>query len=267
MLITKASGEKVPFNRKKYEESLKRVGLTVAEVKEISQQLYQDLYPEIPSDNIYFKTHQVLKKRNKLYAAKYSLKRAIMELGPSGYFFERYMAAVLSEYSYQAKFNQFLWGKCVEHEVDIVAEKEDKKYLIECKYHNTPGSKSDIKVVLYVYARYLDLKETQGFNEAVLLTNTPCTAEAIKYAQCVGLKIISWRYPPGESLEHYIESKKLYPVTVLTIMNNYLNRRFREEGIVLAKDLLRFTPQSLVQKFSMKETLAKKLISEATALT
>jgi len=267
MLITKASGEKEPFIRKKYEESLKRAGLTVAEVREVSNQLYQDLYPEIPSEKIYFKTQRVLLKRNKLFAAKYSLKRAIMQLGPSGYFFERYMAAVLAEYGYLAKFNQFLLGKCVEHEVDAVAEKDGKKYMIECKYHNTPGNKSDVKVALYVYARFLDLKEVQGFDEAVLLTNTPCTSEAIKYSRCAGLKIISWRYPAGEGLEHYIENKKLYPVTVLTIMNNYLNRRFREESVILAKDLLKFTPQSLAKKFGMKETLARKLIGEAAALT
>ena len=146
MLITKANGEKVQFNRSSYEESLKRVGLTIKEAKEISAQVYQDLYPKIPSDKIYAKTHQALKKRNKIYAAKYSLKRAIMHLGPGGYFFERYMAAVLRTYGYQTKYNQFVWGKCVEHEVDIIAQRNGKKYMIECKYHTSTGRKSDLKV-------------------------------------------------------------------------------------------------------------------------
>jgi len=78
---------------------------------------------------------------------------------------------------------------------------------------------------------------------------------------------MGWRYPQTrESLEYYIESKKLYPVTVLTTMNNFLNRRFREEGLVLIQDLIKFTPQSLANKFYMKEGLANRLIQEAESL-
>jgi len=267
MLITKANGEKVQFVRSKYEESLKRVGLSISEAREISNQINQDLYPEVSSNKIFLKTHQVLKKRNKIYAAKYSLKRAIMDLGPGGYFFERYMSAVLSAYGYQTKYNQFIRGKCVEHEVDILAERDGKRFMIECKYHNQSGRKSDLKVAMYTYARFLDLKEKHAFDEAVLITNTTFTSEAIKYGRCMGIKIMGWRYPQTrESLEYYIESKKLYPVTVLTTMNNFLNRRFREEGLVLIQDLIKFTPQSLANKFRMKEGLANRLIREAESL-
>ena len=267
MLITKASGDKVKFNRKGYEDSLKRVGLSLAEAKEISSQVYQDLYPDVSSEIIFQKTHLILKKKNKIFAAKYSLKRAIMNLGPGGYFFERYVAAVLAYYGYQTKFNQFVWGRCVEHELDIVAERDHKKFLVECKFHQQSGQASDLKVALYTWARFLDLKEAQKFYEPVLITNTRCTSEAIKYAQCVGLKIIAWRYPSGqENLEHYIESKKLYPVTVLTSLTNYLNKRFREENIVLVQQLLKFTPKVLAKKFRVNEGLASRLIGEAEAL-
>jgi len=268
MLIIKASGEKVPFNRKKYEESLRRVGLTTAEAKTISNQIYQDLYPNILSDDIFIKTHRVLKKKSRILAAKYGLKRALMNLGPAGYFFERYMARVLSAYDYRTSYNQFITGRCVEHEVDIIAERAGKKYMIECKYHNTSGLKSDIKVVLYVYARFLDLKDIHGFSEAVLITNTGCTSEAIKYARCNNVKIIAWRYPGDQDdLGHYIESKKLYPVTVLTALNQYLNVKFRENGIILAADLLKFTPRALSKKFQIKEPFAKQIINEAAVLT
>ena len=267
MLITKANGEKVQFNRSKYEESLRRVGLSIKEAREISNQINQDLYPEVPSNRIYLKTHQVLKKKNKIYAAKYSLKRAIMHLGPGGYFFERYMAAVLRDYGYQTKYNQFIRGKCVEHEVDIIAQRESKKYMIECKYHNQSGRKSDLKVALYTYARFLDLKDSYDFDEPVLITNTAFTSEAIKYARCMGIKVIGWRYPrTGDSLEHYIESKKIYPVTVLTALPKHLNRRFREENIILASDLLKYTSQTLAKRFRIKEGLAQRLINEARQL-
>ena len=267
MIITKASGEKVEFSQKKYEESLHRVGLTIEEAREISSQINQDLYPNVPSDRIFLRTHQFLKKKNKIFAAKYSLKRAIMNLGPAGYFFERYMATVLAAYGYKTRYNQLVEGKCVEHEVDISAEGDGKKYMIECKYHNQSGRKSDLKVALYTYARFLDLKDKYQFSQAVLMTNTAFTAEAVKYSRCMGVKVVGWRYPQsGESLEHYIESKKLYPVTVLTSLTRQLNHRFREENIVLAVDLLKFTPQSLAKRFKISLGLAQRLISEVSVL-
>src|SRR3989344_3299121 len=216
MLIIKASGEKVRFNRQQYVNTLKRVGLSPAEASEVASNINQDLYPEISTDQIYRKTHLALKKKDRVLAAKYSLKRALMQLGPGGFYFERYMAAVLEAYGYQTRYNQFVRGKCTEHEVDIIAERQKKKYMIECKFHTAAGRKSDIKVALYVYARFLDLKDRHNFVEPVLITNTQFTSEAVRYASCMGVRVIGWRYPLGkESLEYYIESKKLYPVTVL----------------------------------------------------
>lgn len=267
MLITKADGLKVPFNKNVYQASLQRVGLSVTEAKEISNQIYQDLYPEISSKNIYLKTQKLLKQKDNLLAARYSLKTAIMNLGPTGFFFERYMAAVLAAYGYKTKYDQILKGQCTSHEVDIVAEKDGKKFMIECKYHNRHGLRSDLHVALYTYARFLDLKEKHHFSEPVLITNTLCTAQAVSYAGCVGLKIIGWHYPFGqESLEHYIESKKLYPVTVLTGGNNSLNDKCREENVVLIQDLLKFTSAALAKKLMIREGLAVSLIKQARAL-
>jgi len=267
MIIVKASGEKAPFNLKKYQTSLARSGLTIAEAKEISDAIYQDLYTGISSSEIYRKTESWLKKNNRVVAAKYSLKRAIMALGPSGFFFERYMAAVLRAYGYQTKVSQFLRGKCVEHEVDIVAERDGKKSMIECKYHNTVGQKSDVKVALYIQSRFLDLKDRYNFSSAVLITNTLCTSEAAQYAKCVGLKIIGWHYPfNGESLEHLIENKKLYPITVLPSLNKDAVRIFSNADLVLVNDLLKFSPELLARKFRLKQNLVGSLFREATSL-
>jgi len=267
MLITKANGEKVEFNKLEYQASLQRVGLSVSEAREICNQVCQDSYPEVSSKNIYLKTQKLLKQKNNTLSARYSLKTAIMNLGPTGFFFERYMAAVLNAYGYKTKYDQILKGKCVQHEVDIVAEKDGKKFMIECKYHNQHGLRSDLHVALYTYARFLDLKEKHNFTEPVLITNTLCTSQAISYADCVGLKIIGWHHPLGqESLEYYIESKKLYPVTVLTNMNNSLNEKCRQENLVLIQDLLKFTPSALAKKLLIKEGLANNLINQAQAL-
>jgi len=158
-------------------------------------------------------------------------------------------------------------GRCNEHEVDIVAERNNQKFMIECKYHRDTGQASDLKVALYTYARFLDLKDKHNFTKAILLTNTRCTSEAIHYAKCVGLRIIAWRYPNNiNNLEHYIESKKLYPVTVLLSLNKYLNKRFREENLVLTSDLAKYKPNQLSKKFRINLPLARRLIAEAQQL-
>ncbi|MCX6784442.1 MAG: restriction endonuclease [Candidatus Komeilibacteria bacterium] len=267
MLITKASGQKVQFDKNRYRQSLQRVGLNVTEAKQVCNQVYQDLEPETSTTTIHNRTYQILKKKSKFFAARYSLKRAMMNLGPSGYFFERYLAAVLAAYNYKTSWHQFLQGHCVEHEVDVVAERDNKKILIECKYHNQPGGTSDLKIVLYIYARFLDLKDTHHFDEVMLATNTHCTTEAIKYARCMGLKILGWRYPETGGLEHFIEEKKLYPITVLTDLSPLLNQLFREKNLVLVKDLLKYSPVQLSKIFGLKTTFAENLIKQAKELT
>ena len=109
-------------------------------------------------------------------------------------------------------------------EVDVVAKKENQICLIECKYHNSPGIKSDIKTALYIHSRFLDIekayREKDNNNnirfEAWLVTNTRCTSDALKYAGCVGLKVLAWYCPKIKNLQYFIETKKLYPISILS---------------------------------------------------
>ena len=56
-------------------------------------------------------------------AANYGLRRAIGELGPAGFLFEQYVEIILQTYGYQTKRNVIMRGACVEHEVDVSAQK------------------------------------------------------------------------------------------------------------------------------------------------
>lgn len=69
-----------------------------------------------------------LKERNEqALAIRYDLKRALMELGPSGYPFEKLISDLLRKFGYRTKTNLTLQGKCVSHEIDVIAEKDGKK--------------------------------------------------------------------------------------------------------------------------------------------
>ena len=50
-------------------------------------------------------------------------------------------------------------GHCVNHEIDVIAEKEDYRFMIECKFRNLPGTNCDVKIPLYIQARFKDVEQ------------------------------------------------------------------------------------------------------------
>lgn len=237
--VVKASGEIEPFSEEKVIGSLKRAGASEELAEKIISKVKPSLYQNIPSFEIYSEVMKNLKKEKRDLAEKYNLKRAIFDLGPTGYPFEKFMAEVLRKNNYKAETNKQILGKCVTHEIDIVAiENKNNKsqtYMVECKFHNQAGGRTDVKVALYTYARFLDVK-TKGFDVPWLITNTKVTSEVKAYADCVGMKIVSWDYPIGESLRELIDRSGLYPVTALTSLSANQKQSLIEKGIVFKKD-------------------------------
>lgn len=274
MDIIKASGEKQKFSKEKLYNSLKRAGAKPALAEKISQEVTKGIHPGTGTEKILDQAFRCLRKENPILAARYNLKRAIMELGPTGFPFERYIAAILREYGYAVKIGKIVKGYCVNHEVDVIARKEKKHFMVECKYHNSRGVRSDLKVAMYTYARFLDVKKAwekmpgheSFFHQAWLITNTKCTSQAIRYARCVGLKVVSWRYPKNESLEYLIEKKGLYPITILPSLTRYAKERLAQKRIILAKDLLKYSVNDLVRFFGIKPNIAKNLREETKEL-
>ena len=219
------------------------------------------------------KTTQYLERESLLIAAKYNLKNAIMQLGPAGFLFEEYIAAILREYGYRAKVGQMLKGKCVSHEIDVLAQKDNKHYFIEVKYHNSRGIKSDVQVAMYMYARFLDIKQAheefespEKIHQAWLITNTKFTSKAIRYANCMGVRMTGWRHPKGESLEDLIVKKALYPVTVLPSVNKFVREQFALERLMFVRDLLGYSPEELARKFGLYSKTARNVMKEVYAL-
>ncbi len=271
MDIVKASGEKEAFDREKLCRSLKRAGAPEKIVQKVCGLVEKGLRADTSTAQVEKKTARYLAKEDILLAASYRLRSAIMELGPAGFFFEEYVAAILREYGYATKLNQMAQGRCLAHEIDIVAEKDQKHYFIEAKYHNQRGLKSDVQVAMYTYARLLDLqyaheKFEKKAHQAWVITNTKFTQSAITYAECMGLKMTGWRYPQKESLEQLIEQKSLYPVTVLPSANQFIREQFAAAKLMFVRDLLEYSPEDLTQKFRLYLKTAKKLMQESYEL-
>lgn len=243
--VTKSSGDLAPFDENKLMSSLKRSGANTEEAREISDRIQSGLYEGISTRSIYRNAFGLLRKQSRHYAARYNLKKGIMQLGPSGYPFEKFIGELLAHQGYKIKLQQLLDGKCVTHEIDVVAETDHHYCIIECKYHNQQGIMCDVKIPLYINSRYRDvvdklhtLKEFEKrIFEGWVVTNTQFTTDAIKYGTCAGLKLIGWDYPAKGSLKEMIDTLGLYPVTCLTSLTAIEKQRLLDNKIVLCKEI------------------------------
>jgi hypothetical protein len=194
---------------------------------------------------IYKRAHKLLSKSSRPIAGRYHLKSGIMELGPSGFPFETYLSEILKHQSYQVQVGKIVEGKCVRHEVDVIAEKDDQHFMIECKYHNSPGMVCDVKIPLYIQGRFKDVEAQwksmpghgERFHQGWVVTNTRFTTDAITYGTCVGLKLVSLDFPKEGSLRGMIEKAGLYPLTCLTSLTQQEKKILLEKKVVLCREI------------------------------
>jgi hypothetical protein len=272
--VIKASGRSEEFNIQKLVDSLIRSGASEDVARDIARKVESQIKPSMRTKHIFRMARKMLRRYSKAADMRYSIKKAIYMLGPAGYQFEKYFAGILKTYGYSAETNRFLKGFCVTHEVDIFAVRDNIRSVMECKYHSNGGKPTDVKIALYVYSRFMDIKKAYelnhenriSINEGWLVTNTRCTSDAIKYAGCVGLKIVSWKYPDENSLERMIENKKLYPVTILSsIKKTSLNILFKND-IFLVRDIADMDEGIFIKRSGLDTAAARTLKKEADEL-
>lgn len=212
LIIAKADGTTEAFDPEKLSLSLRRAGASSDMAAQISRDITEGLHNGATTQEIYSRAFARLRELKHAVAARYSLKRAVLEFGPSGFPFESYIAELYRAEGYETKIDQIVQGKCVDHEVDVIITKGGESIYAEAKFHNAAGFKTDLKTVLYVKARIDDIGRGRG----LVVTNTKFTSKAVQYAQCAGLELLGWDYPQGNTLHDRIDRARLYPVTALT---------------------------------------------------
>ncbi len=266
IFVQKMDGSVEPFERVKLLNSLLSAGASSKVAEDITKHIEEEIAERkdiVSTQEIYSHAFEILKHfEKKPVAARYSLKRAILDLGPSGFPFEKFVASLLVNLGYKnVKNGVHLQGKCTSHEVDVYAEKDGKKIAAELKFHNTAGFKTDLKVALYVHARFSDLiKAEHTIDEGWLITNTRFTNNAKKYARCANLNLLGWDYPQGNSLSEIIEKASVHPITALTSINSNEKEMLIDNGFMLCKEVLEFTKehgQLPVKVKNQKEVLAE----------
>ena len=269
--ILKYSGEKVKFSADKLRASLRRSGVDEKGIQEIIDTVRDELYQGISTKEIYNRAFGLLKNKKSIFASKYKLKKAIYELGPTGFPFERFIAALLKYSGYETSVGVILQGKCVSHEVDVLAKKNGQKVVVECKFHGDQGNKCNVKVPLYIHSRYQDIltnyseeKDTAAPNEGWVVTNTRFTKDAIAFGRCAGLQLLSWDYPKKNSLKQRIDRLGLYPITVSTLLTNREKQFLLSRDVVLCRELIH--DKFYLDHLGISEVRKEKIMSEVSML-
>ncbi|MGE3919646.1 MAG: restriction endonuclease [Gammaproteobacteria bacterium] len=268
--IVKASGETAEFDANKLRRSLKRVGTNPSIIEKIVTEVKRALKPGMSTHAIYQIAFRLLRKASHTLAAKYHLKQAIMRLGSSGYPFEKYMAALLRYHGYQVENNKFIKGYCVSHEVDVLAKGHGKRIFVECKYHNRSGLRCDVKVALYVKARFQDIdqayknKSDHDVLEGWLATNTRFTIDAMQYARCAGLHLVAWDYPKTGNLKELIEFSGLYPISCITNFTKAELGELIENNVILCKSL--HEQPDLLESFKIPKIRKESILKQCREL-
>ncbi|WP_149276615.1 restriction endonuclease [Pareuzebyella sediminis] len=272
IIVTKNSEEKEFYSEDKLRYSLRSCGATSNQVDVIINQVNHQIYNGISTNEIYKKAFSILKKFDRAFASRYSLKRALFELGPTGYPFERLIGALLKEKGYDTKVGVILQGHCVTHEIDVLAEKDGSVYAIECKFHSDSKATSNVKVPLYINSRFLDVqkfwnaspKNDTNLKQGWLVTNTRFTKDAIDYGKCIGLTLLSWDYPKGNGMKINIDSYGLYPVTALTTLTKKEKQQLIATDFILIKEL--YSNLGILQKMHISTNRIQQTKNEIDKL-
>jgi hypothetical protein len=269
--VIKADGSTELFDSNKLQRSLKRAGASREEVADIIRHIEAIIHDGMHTQEIYRHAFEILRNSAAPVSARYSMRRALFGLGPTGFPFEDFMARIFSFEGYQTRTRVTLAGKCAEHELDVAAYSSTHSFVAEAKFHSRPGMKSDLQVALYSYARLLDLKEARicsedicGITELMIVTNTKFTSAAEKYATCVGLKLLSWEFPKHNNLHDRIQRSGIYPITVLQSLTTSQKQALISAGVITCQDIV--AKPELLRHLHLSAKRAQESIAEATLL-
>ncbi|GHE36174.1 ATP cone domain-containing protein [Sphingobacterium griseoflavum] len=270
--VTKYSGEVVPFNSDSLRQSLIRSGAAKEEVERVYRDIQGHLYDGITTRELYELAFDCLKVQQRAYAARYSLKKALRELGPEGFYFERWIAKLFASDGYATTTSQIVQGHAVTHEIDVVASKENELLAIECKFRNDVETKISVTTPMYVLSRVNDIRHipfsffgrTLKFSEGWLVTNAYLTADAKSFGTYYKLNLLSWDYPAEGSIKTRVDDNGLYPITCLTTLKAEEKAILLKHACILVRELIAIP--KFLEDLNVDDVRASQIMQEAEDL-
>lgn len=243
--VRKYSGDLEPYDESKLRHSLSSAGADSQTIDQVAGHIRSILHDGISTQKIYSEAFSEFHRLSGELAGRYKLKEAIFALGPTGYPFEIFVSRLFQEEGYKTNVGSIMEGDCVSHEIDVIAEKDDEYVMVECKFHNRTHHHCNIKVPLYIQSRFLDIKnkwEQQAGHQrkthrGCVATNTRFSIDAVTYAQCMGLQVLSWDFPKRKGIKDLVKKHNLHPLTCLSSINKAETEQLLENGIIFCRDI------------------------------
>jgi len=270
--LIKADRTVESFDERRLIASLERAGAGAHAAQRIAERITATLVPGTSSKEVYARAFALLRREGRPIAARYALRRALFEFGPSGHPFEDFISHLFQAEGWSVETRKIIRGHCVSHEVDFYASHPAQNtYLAaELKYHNDPGYKTDLKIALYVKSRFDDIFACDPslracpIDRGLLVTNTKFTTEAIAYAECAGVELLGWHYPDTDNLFMRMSRARIYPITTLTSLSSSEKRLLVGQGTI-AVDMLK-RDRTTLDILHLSSVRAGELLAEADGL-
>lgn len=267
--VIKSNGQREQLATGKIINTLLRAGADLRLAEQIADRIVKTAWSGISTKEIYKMALGQLKKQNGALAVRYSLRDAIFKLGPAGFEFEKYIMLLFRAHNYKTRLPEILKGKCITHEVDVLAEREGKRIMMECKLRHATNIYINIKDTMSTWARYMDLKDgaklglCPSLDEAWIVTNSRFSTDSEHYGECKKMGLLSWNHPQEKPLPSWIDSKQLYPITALMSFKKFHLQAFSKAEALLVKDLVRYNINELSSKTGLGIKTLQPMIEEA----
>ncbi len=244
MKIIKSSGERVDYDPQKIRETLLRTGADEKLVDRVVDRVSKRVTRDMATKRLFSIVRRELRRENRSLAQRYNLRNALIKLGPAGFKFEKYVSSILNAYDYAANVpDKDLVGLCVNHEVDVIAEKDGRRIMIEAKFRNRFGDKVRLKDTMATWSRYVDLLDGSRQNgscphldEVWIVTNGSFSDRSLQFGICKGIDMVGWS-TKEHSLATLVDHASLYPITVIDGLRQWELDKFADIGLMLCREV------------------------------
>ncbi len=260
-------GSKQPFDRNKLVRTGLRMRLSEQEAEELAAKIESKAYNGIPTKKILQIFFTYVKAYRPHFKYLINLRDAITQLRPKPDF-EQFVSQIIFDQGYDVVTNKIVPGKCVEHEVDVIATKPTETLYVEVKHHALAHTFTGVDVFLEANSTFEDLKDgffegrhSYNFTKPMVVCNTKISDHAKRYADCRGIAHLGWRDPENRGLEFLIEEQKSYPITSLRILDANSQQKLGDLGIVTLKQLIQQNFNVLLRKTKIPKNKLENLVS------
>jgi len=269
LYVTKADGSKQVFDKQKIFRTCLRLQATQQEAQSVADKIEARARSGVTTKEILQLIFRYMREYRPEVKHITDLREAIALMRPKPDF-EQYVALLLKEQGYNVETNLLIKGKCVEHEVDAVAKKNNECIYVEVKHHFQHHTFTGVGVFLEAWASYVDLlqgfeaaKNPHRFNKVMVVCNTKISEHARQYATCKGIVHIGWNFPAGNSLAEMTQKKSLHPITILKSLDKRTEAKLGDAGVITLRQLVETNVAELAAKANADKQKIKNLADKA----